>query len=394
MTEVQVPIEEIAARESERRSGGARRWLAAIRSVVVVPALALLAGLIVGAIAIAATAEEARGEWTTAPLGALTEAWYAVRDAYLAMIQGSVGSASAIGGTVFQATPLILVGLAASLSFRAGVFNIGAQGQLLCGGLLAVWIGTALSGVPWPLLVVLTILAGIVGGAGWGFIPGVLKARTGANEVITTLMLNFVAINLVSYLLLQDFLRRPGRQEPISKQVPADIMFGNKAIGLGIALLTAAAVYWFLFRTVKGFEIRMVGDNPNAATYAGISVPGSYVRVMVISGGLAGLAAATLLLSNQGFMVPTFAGSFGFDAITVAILGRLDPRGVVFASFLLGALRAGAIAMQAETSISPDMVVIVQAVIIAFMASPYLIRAIFRVRDVGLARSFSKGWAA
>ena len=394
MTDVQVPIEELAERESERRQGGARRWLSSARSVVVVPALALLGGLLVGAIAIAATAQEARGMWTSQPIDAITEAWYAVRDAYIAMAAGSVGSLDALGGTIFQATPLILVGLAASLSFRAGVFNIGAQGQILLGGVAAVAIGTSLTGLPWPLLLLLTIVVGVIGGAIWGFIPGILKAKTGANEVITTLMLNFVAINLVSWLLLQDFLRRPGRQEPISKQVPADIMFGNSTVGLVIALLAAAAVWWFLFRTVKGFEIRMVGDNPSAATYAGISVAGIYVLVMMVSGGLGGLAASTLLLSNQGFVVSSFAGSFGFDAITVAILGRLDPRGVVFASFLLGMLRAGAIAMQAETSISPDMVTIVQAVIIAFMASPYLIRAIFRVRDVGLVRSFSKGWSS
>jgi simple sugar transport system permease protein len=394
MTDVQLPIEQLVEAEKDRRAGGVRRWLTVARSALLVPILAMVAGLVVGAIAIAATAEEARGMWTSAPGSALTEAWYAVRDAYVAMAQGSLGDTAALRDTVFQSTPLILVGLAASLSFRAGVFNIGAQGQILLGAFAAVWVGTSLDGLNVAIHLTLVVLAGIAGGALWGLLPGVLKARAGANEVITTLMLNFVAINLVSYLLLQDFLRRPGRQEPISKQVPAGLMFGHTTIGLLIALLAAFAVWWFLFRSVKGFEVRMVGDNASAATYAGISVGSIYILVMVLSGGLAGLAAVTMLLGNQGFVVSSFAGSYGFDAITVAILGRLDPRGVVFASFLLGILRAGAIAMQAETSVSPDMVVIVQAVIIVFMASPYLIRALFHVRDVGMVRSFSKGWAA
>ena len=284
MSEIEMPVEELAQQTADIRAGGRRRWSAELRSVVLVPALALLSGLFVGAIVIAATAQEARGLWTSAPVSALTEAWYAVRDAYLALLQGSLGDLGALQDTIFQATPLILVGLSAAVSFRAGIFNIGAQGQVLVGAVAAVWVGSSLAGLAWPLHLLLTIVAGVLGAVLWALVPAVLKARAGANEVITTLMLNFVAINLVSYLLLQDFLRRPGRQEPISKQVSVDLMFSERYVGLLVALAAALASWWFLFRSVKGFEIRMVGDSPSAARYAGISVGRVWVMAMTVSG--------------------------------------------------------------------------------------------------------------
>lgn len=380
------------------RAGGGRvrqaklALLSALRALLV-PSLALLVGLIVGAIVISFTAPGIWSLWGSDPGKAAGSALRLVGHAYWALLRGSLGSRSAVGQTVVQMTPLVFVGLSASYSFRAGVFNIGGQGQILIGALFALVAGVHFDSLPGVLHLPLVFLAGMLGGAAWGAIPGILKARSGANEVITTLMLNFIALGLINWLLVQPFLQRPGRTEPISKAVVSSVLLPNHYVGLGIAILTALVVRWFLFRSTPGFELRMVGENPAAASYAGIRVGGIFVKVMAVSGALAGLAGVDLLLGKQGFMVPAFSGNYGFDAITVAILGRLDPVGVILAALLLGVLRSGAIAMQAATSVSSDMITIIQAIVIVFMASPFLVREIFRIRETRVVRGFSRGWA-
>jgi ABC-type uncharacterized transport system permease subunit len=386
-----VELEALVDEAEEQRQGHPLRVAA---RKLLVPLLALLVALLVGALLIALTIPGIFDIWGSDPAHALSLSISTVGDAYWALLTGAFGSSSDLSRTVTQMTPLIFVGLSASYSFRAGVFNIGAQGQLLLGGVVALIVGINFNSLPAALHIVLVLIGGLVGGAAWGLVPGLLKARSGANEVITTLMLNYVAVYFVNWLLVQKFLQRPGRTEPISKQVDPSVMLPSNLIGLGIALATAVAVWWFLFRSTAGFELRAVGENSNAASYAGIRVGRTYVYVMLVSGALAGLAGFDLLLGNQGFMVPAFSGSYGFDAITVAIVGGLDPLGVVLASLLLGVLRSGAINMEASTNVPSNMITIIQAIVIVFMASPFLVREIFRIRDRGVARSFSKGWAA
>jgi general nucleoside transport system permease protein len=240
-----------------------------------------------------------------------------------------------------------------------------------------------------------------VGGALWGIIPGFLKARMGANEVITTLMLNFVALNLIAYVLTTPLWQRPGRFDPISKLMAPSAQLPHLSgyrvhIGIILALLAAYGVWWLLFRSTFGFELRAVGTNASAAAYAGMSVGRTYLLVTAIAGGLAGIAGTVNLLGVLFTSTSTDSGTYGFDAITVALLGRMSPVGVVLAALLLGGLRAGSIGMQAATSVDSDVVLIIQAIIIAFMMSPFLVREIYRIRASSNEpiETFSKGWSA
>jgi simple sugar transport system permease protein len=275
------------------------------------------------------------------------------------------------------------------------------------GGLCAVIAGFSITGLPTIIHLPLAILAGVVGGAIWGGIPGVLRARTGAHEVITTIMLNFIAFQLLNYLLKTDFIRRPDRLDPISKIVepsarfpklldwlPFDAAAGRVHIGFLLALLMAWFVYWLLYRSSIGFEFRMVGSNPDAARYAGASVTGAIVWVMAIAGGLGGMAGANETLGVLGTATPGFTANIGFDAIALALLGRSHPGGVVLAGLLFGALRAGGRTMQAESAIGLDLIVIVQALIIVFIAAPALVRAVYRVKAGDDApEQITRGWS-
>jgi simple sugar transport system permease protein len=322
-------------------------------------------------------------------------------NAYYWLFKSAFGSRQAWSETGVQTVPLLFVGLSAAFSFRGGFFNIGAQGQFLAGAMVAVLAATRFGGMPGIIHIPLVMLLGFIGGAAFGSIAGILKARTGANEVITTLMLNYVAIYLVNWLLITPLFQRPGFPNPVTKEVVPSVLLPSLPgyrihIGLLVVLACAVIIWWILFRTTIGFQIQTVGANAAAATYAGISVAWTYVLITVIAGGLAGMAGTTQLLTTQTSVIPDFAGSYGFDAITVAILGRLHPVGVIFAALLLGSLRAGAIGMQSATSLPYYIIIVIQAVIIAFMTSPHLIRQIFRVRQGAAtgSESFSKGWAA
>jgi simple sugar transport system permease protein len=394
--------------------------LTALRGVVL-PLLALFTAFVVGAFLIVLTDFELLGLWGSDPLAAIGASWSAVASTYGALLRGSIGDPGQLLGalfaldwegvrrafgplseTIISATPLIFTGLSVALAFRVGLFNIGAEGQLYLGSLFAVIAGFALVGLPWFIHLPIAIAAGFVGGALWGFIPGILKARTGAHEVIVTIMLNFVAYNLINWALKTDLVQREGRSDPISKIIEPSavippLLGGLRAHwGIVLALLAAVAVWWLLFRSTKGFEFRAVGFNPRAARYAGMSISWSTVLSMVTAGGLAGLAGAAVILGGSGTLSPGFSPGYGFDGIVVALVGATRPLGVVAAAFLFGALRAGATPMQAATGTPIDIVVVIQALVIMFMAAPALVRAIYRIRAEQRLGSevFAKGWGS
>lgn len=399
------------------------RWGGVLRRLrgLLLPALALFTAFVVGAFVIVLTDFEVMGMWGSDPGAALGASWSSVMDSYGALLRGSIGDPgklfSAIvaldwealrsalvplSETVISATPLILTGLSVALAFRVGLFNIGAEGQLYIGALLGVIVGFSFVGLPWFIHLPMAIAAGFVGGALWGFIPGILKARTGAHEVIVTIMLNYVAYNIIGWALRTDLVQREGRSDSISKIVEptaalVPIFTGLRANwGIAIALAAAVAVWWLLFRSTKGFEWRAVGFNPRAARYAGMSISWSTVTSMVISGGLAGLAGAVVLLGGSRTLSPGFSPGYGFDGIIVALVGNTRPLGVVAAAFLFGALRAGATPMQAATGTPRDLVVVIQALVILFIAAPGLVRVIYRIRAERTTGSevFAKGWGS
>jgi simple sugar transport system permease protein len=373
---------------------------------VLVTVLAVITALIVGAVLIVFSDENVLATWgyfLAAPGDALSASWDAITAAYGALFSGALGSASAVSETIVAATPLILAGLGVALGFRAGLFNIGAEGQVIAGGLAAGFVGFWLHGLPVVVHLPLAVLVGLAAGAAWGYIPGILKARTGAHEVITTIMLNYVAAYLALYLLSTSVFRRPGRTDPISEPVEVSARLPHLAgqnlrlhAGILVALLGAVAVAWLLGRSTWGFELRVAGANPSAAQTAGISVARATVLAMVLSGGLAGLAGANQVLGVQYTLAPGFSGGIGFEAITVALLGRANPFGVVVAALLFGALRAGGLQMQAVTGTPIDIVLVIQSLIVIFVAAPALVRAIWRIKaargDAG--QPVSKGWGS
>lgn len=372
---------------------------------LLVPALALIAALALGAVLIVFTDPDTLRAWASFgrnPGRALGLSWDLVSGAYTALFQGSLGSMRAISETLVTATPLIFAGLSVALAFRAGLFNIGGEGQILAGAVGATYIGFTLRELPIVVHLPIALTSGFVLGALWGFIPGFLKARTGAHEVITTIMLNFIALSTLNFVLKTETFLRPNRSDPISKVVSASAelprLLGSQYrlhAGIVLALLAAWAVWWLLFRSTFGFEFRTVGANPNAATYAGMSVGATFVVAMMLAGGLAGLAGSVQVLGIRKYMTPGFFG-FGFDAIALALLGRSHPAGVVAAALLFGGLRAGALRMQADTSIPIDIIVVIQALVIVFIAAPTLVRALFRVRAERMEEpeTFTKSWAA
>jgi ABC-type uncharacterized transport system permease subunit len=390
------PPEEIA-------TGPARR---SVLQVILIPALALLAALACGAIVIVFTNPETLRAWASFfrnPGEALQMSWELIYESYSALLRGSLGSANSISETIVTATPLVFAGLSVALAFRAGLFNIGAEGQLLAGAMTAAFIGFTWAELPAVILLPFAVIGGFVGGAAWGFIPGILKARTGAHEVITTIMLNYVALYLTDYLLTTDTFLRPGREDPISKTVGANaelpLLAGSDYrvhAGILLALAAAFAVWWLLFRSTVGFEFRAVGANPSAGAYAGMSVGGVYILAMSLAGGLAGLAGTTALLGVQKSVFPGFSAGIGFDAIAIALLGRSHPAGVVAAALLFGLLRQGGNLMQAASDTPIDIILVIQALIIAFMAAPALVREIFRIRAERTVETdaFTKSWAA
>ena len=376
-------------------SRGERVVLELRTSSAVVTVLAIVLAFVLGGLLIAAAdpaTRTAAGYFFARPLDTLARGWQAASGAYGAMLRGAVYDPGAtttaralrpITETLTIATPLLAAGLGVALAFRAGLFNIGGQGQVLLGAAAAGYVGFAVD-LPPVVHVVAAVVAGVVAGALWAGIAGVLRARTGAHEVITTIMLNYVALYLVAYLLARPVLQRPGASNPISPPVAADaelplLLGGSFRVhaGLLLALAAAAGTWWLLERSTVGFRLRAVGANPAAARTAGMSVPGAYVTVMLLAGVLTGLAGAMQVLGTERSITGGIAGSLGPDAITVALLGRSRPLGVVGAALLFGALRAGAPLMQVETGTPVDIVLVVQSVIVLLIAAPPLVRAVF-----------------
>jgi len=347
-----------------------------ILGVALLPAIAILLALLVGAVIMIASSPLVRGGFN--PLLPLT--------AYGALVAGSVGSWNAIINTLVQATPLILAGLAVGVGFKAGLFNIGAQGQFLMGALAAAAIGTAVAGLPPIMAIPLAVGAGIVAGAAYGFIPGFLKAYTGAHEVVTTIMLNYVAIQIIAYAAsgpLRGENVSFARTETITSAALPVIAGREGHIGILFAAVAVPIIAWLIFRSTLGFEIRTVGANPDAARYAGMHPRALIILTMSISGLLAGLAGATEILGQVGHLPAAYATSVGFDAIAVALLGRSHPVGILLAGLLFGAMRAGSGLMQIQAGIPVQMVNVLQAVILFFLAAELIVRYLFRVRAEG-----------
>jgi ABC-type uncharacterized transport system permease subunit len=284
------------------------------------------------------------------------------------------------------ATPLIAAGLGIAVGFRSGVFNIGGTGMILVAAACAGWVGFALT-LPPGIHMIVAILAGLAGGGIWAFIVGILKARTGAHEVIVTIMLNYIALYLVDYLLNSPVLRDPSSNAPVSPSEKSTAVFfhilgPNYSLNFGFILSIAATIFcwWLLNRSSLGFKLRAVGENPRAARVAGIRINRMYVYVMVISGILVGFAGVYQVLGQitTGFDRNIDAG-IGFTAITVALLGRSRPWGVFAAGILFGILQAGSYAMQADQGVNVNVLPVIQSVIVLFLAAPPLVRAIFRL---------------
>jgi general nucleoside transport system permease protein len=401
------------------RVRGADLWQEAL-----LPVLAVFTGLVVGGIIIALSNDTCIAAWGIffqAPGAALKATWDAVSIAYGALFAGALGNpkdmlnalaayASSgdtapllkaiypISESLVAATPYILAGLAVAIGFRCGLFNIGAEGQLLMGALGAAFIGYSIKGLPAYIHLPLALVGGAVAGALWAAIPGYLKARFGAHEVVNTIMMNWIAFRLSDWLLFGPMKASSFRPVTPNVEVSAELpqLFANPLRfnwGFFLALAIAGLVYWFLFKTTRGFEIRSVGANPDAAKYAGMSVGFNIVLVMALSGALAGLAGSVQVLGVDHWVGAGFSAGYGFDAIALALLGKSHPLGVVLASLLFGMLRSGATNMQSVSRIPIDIISVIQGMVIVFVAAPDIIRWIYRIRAGRTEQTvLTRGW--
>jgi ABC-type uncharacterized transport system permease subunit len=384
--------------------------------------LAVFVALVIGGLLIVASDPVVLRAWDSfgyAPGTAFSATWNSVSAAYSALFEGSIVSPATIsaafhGGsiaaifyplslTAFEATPLILTGLSVAVAFRAGMFNIGAAGQWIGGALVATWLGYAVH-LPIVLHAVVCVIGAFAGGAVIGWIVGEVKARTGAHEVILTIMLNYVMYNLLAFMLsTRSLMQAPGQPNAVSPSIAASAMVPHvggpppqAGVGFLIALAAAAAVAWLLSRSTVGFQFRTVGASPSAARSAGIRVERVWVLAFLIAGGLAGLSAATIVQGQTQPLTTNSYGTYGFDGITVALLGRARPFGVVLAGLLFGALNGGGTLMEAATGVPGDVVDVIKGLIVLLVAAPPLIRLLFRLRRTGgdgLQAVAPKGWS-
>lgn len=404
-----------------------RTWLGARARDLAIPLLSIFTALLIGALVIIFTDQAvysalgARQFVEAARLGLGNLA-----TAYGALYQGAFGDPSEIlealrsvlageglqpllssvrgpSGSMVQSVPYIFAGLAVALGFRAGLFNIGVEGQIGIGWIAAVIVGFSLTGLPWFIHLPLCILAAAVAGGLWAAVAGFLRARTGAHEVITTIMLNYISFRLSEWLLCGplEFTNGTCRTKEIAESAYLPRFLDHPATlhwGFVLALAAAVVVWWFLFKTTWGYELRTVGANPSAARYGGMSVTRTWVLAMFLSGCLAGLAGASQGLGITHNVALGFQAGYGFDSIALALLGKSHPLGVVAAAIIFGVLRAGAARMQSVAGVPTEIVQIVQALVIVFIAAPAIIRAIYRFREERREEAelvvFSRGWGA
>jgi simple sugar transport system permease protein len=361
------------------------RFLESAFAAMRVPILAVLTAMVVGGGVIALAGGD--------PLAA-----------YLGLLQGAFGSAKALSETAVWATPYMFAGLAVALAFQGGLFNIGAEGQLAFGAVATAWVGYALParlGMDLPAVVhlPLAIGAGVLIGALWAAIPGALKAYTGAHEVINTIMMNYIALNLVSYLL-NGPMRDPSPLNVIARtpliaetaRIPPIVEGLRLHWGFPLAFGVAALIWWLLWKTTLGFEIRTVGANTAAARYAGIRVQRILILTMALSGALAGLAGVIEVTALNYRHELGFSIGYGFDAIAIALLGKTHPVGVILAALLFGAMRNGATRMQFLTQIPVDIISVIQALILLFVAADAIIRFLYRIRARETRMILTRGW--
>ncbi|MCA4133520.1 ABC transporter permease [Arthrobacter sp. M4] len=364
-------------------------WQQIVHGNALVSVLAVLVALVLGGILIASTDSNVAktGSYFFArPSDFLSALWNAMTRSYVALFQGSIFNPRQgflpFLETMTVATPLICAALGVALAFRAGLFNIGAQGQVIISATLAAYAGFTWH-LPFGLHILVVLVMGVLGGAAWGAIVGILKARTGAHEVIVTIMLNYVALFLLDYLLNTPAFRRPGEASPISPRLDETAaypgIFPDSRLHLGflVAVALCYGVWWLLNRSTVGFEFRAVGANPAAARTAGVNVPRATIVVMALAGALAGFGGVAQVAGTEKVLTGGVAAQIGFDSITVALLGRSTPWGTFFAGLLFGAFRAGAVQMQIQTGTPIDIVLVVQSLIVLFIAAPPLIRSIF-----------------
>jgi ABC-type uncharacterized transport system permease subunit len=409
------------APESSNKPSSGRK----IIQTLLIPVLAVFTGLIIGAVVIVitdATVIAAYRNFFHAPLEALLATGQAIITAYGALFSGSLGSPVDVyqgivayfstgsskplllaiypfTESLATVTPYIFAGLAVALAYKCGLFNIGAEGQFFMGALASAFVGYSLKGVPWFIHLPLALLAGALAGAIWGAIPGYLKAVAGAHEVVNCIMMNYVALRLSDWLL-NGPMKAPGYR-PLTPVIQASAMlprFFPEPLrfnwGFILALAVAGLVYWLLFKTTVGLEIRAVGSNPDGARYAGMNIVRNFVMVMAMSGALAGLAGASQVLGIDHWVGQGFSAGYGFDSIAVAMLGQSHPFGVVLAALLFGTLRSGATRMQSMAGIPIDIISIIQGLVIVFVAAPAVIRWIYRIRVARTeATVLTRGWS-
>jgi simple sugar transport system permease protein len=406
-----------------------RSWLAERLRGLAIPLLAIITALVIGALVLMVTDEAVYRSLATGQIvQALRLAFGDVGQAYGALYEGAFGNpldilgaiGRSLGGeglkpilqavrgpsdSMVQSVPYIFAGLAVALGFRAGLFNIGAEGQIGVGWITAVVVGFSFQGLPMAIHLPLAILAGAIAAGLYAAIAGFLRARTGAHEVITTIMLNYISFRLSEWLLCGPLEHIQGtcRTQEVAPSAWLPRFLDHPVTvhwGFVLALVAAAITWWFLFKTTWGYELRTVGANPDAARYGGMSVPRTYVLAMFLSGCLAGLAGVAQGLGISHNVALGFRAGYGFDAIALALLGKSNPIGVVAASIIFGVLKAGAARMQSVAGVPTEIVQIVQALVIVFIAAPAIIRAIYRFRErrreeiEAEMAVFSRGWGA
>ena len=373
---------------------------------LLIPFLAIVTGLIFGAIFNVITNVEVYAAFKNSFVDGLSLAWETIAVSYSALFKGAIGDPKFIAEalrsgdqaiiakafypiteSLVAATPYIFAGLAVAVGFKAGVFNIGAEGQIFIGAATSVFVGYYFTGFPAYIHIPFALLAGAAGGGLWGFIPGWLKAKTGGHEVINTIMMNYIAF-LLSDWLIKGPLQRPDTYQAVTPLIqesamlprffPAPIRFHA---GFFIAIGFIILVYIFMFKTTWGFNLRMVGANPNAAKYAGVNVARNTILAMTLSGALAGMAGAVEVLGVNHMLFGIVSSGYGFDSIALALLGNNNPIGVGFAALLFGALNNGATRMQMDARIPVEIISIIQAMVLMFIAAPAIIRTIYRLKE-------------